>query len=78
VTAKCLHERLEAAGDDAAQDPSLDDDVADARCPLDAADRRHADEADLDSLHQRPFRHDHDAKQPSTTPVRNPAVARAY
>jgi hypothetical protein len=61
VTAKGLQEGLEAARDDAPQHLPVDHDLADARRPLDAADRRHADEADLNSLHHRPFRHDRDA-----------------
>jgi hypothetical protein len=50
VTTQRLEEGLEAAAHQAAQDLSVDLNLADTRCPLDLPSGRDADEADFDAL----------------------------
>ena len=65
MAAQRLEERLKAAVDGAAQDESLDLDVAHPERALDLARRGDADESHLDSLHLRLFGHAGQPRKPA-------------
>ena len=69
MTAQRLQERLETSGYEAAQERTVNLDIAHTRCALNALSRRGTDEADLYSPDRRLLRHVRQARRADAGPT---------